>query len=420
MKFQLRTAGQILFGAGELQRAPELLIPWGSRVLLCTGAGSLSRSGRLSEIEAALQARGLTITPLTVSTEPDTTLVDAAVERCREAGCQAVLAIGGDSVLDVGKAVAALATNSGPALEYLEDVGLGAPRPIVQPSLPLCAVPTTAGSGSETTRNAVLRVPGLGVKRSLRSDLLLPRIALIDPQLVATAPLKVAAGAGLDALTHLIEGYVSRGAQPTTDVLAQRGIALMYRALSRLADLAEAVVGDRPPLQAAGVHAGADAADQLLRPDELAAELALGSLWGGIVLANAGLGAVHGLVAPLGGLCGVAHGDGCACLLPATFAENARALSARAPGSLALHRYHELAAVLAPPQPPGATASCAAAAAALRRLRLRLQVPSLAAQGVSAEHFPSIIRQARGGSMRGNPIELTDEELAEILRASLT
>lgn len=419
MKFQLRTAGQILFGAGELQRAPELLAPWGSRVLLCTGAGSLSRSGRLSAIEAALQARGLTITRLTVSTEPDTTLVDAAVERCREAGCQAVLAIGGGSVLDVGKAVAALATNPGPALEYLEDVGLGAPRPIVQPSLPLCAVPTTAGSGSETTRNAVLRVPGLGVKRSLRSDLLLPRIALIDPQLVATAPLKVAAAAGLDALTHLIEGYVSKGAQPTTDVLAQRGIALMYRALSRLADLAEAAAGDRPPLAAPEVHASADAAE-LARSAELAAELALGSLWGGIVLANAGLGAVHGLVAPLGGLCGVAHGDGCACLLPATFAENARALSARAPGSLALHRYHEMAAVLAPPQPPGATASCAAAAAALLRLRHRLQVPSLAAQGVSAEHFPAIIRQARGGSMRGNAIELTDEELAEILRASLT
>ena len=423
MKFQLRTAGQIVFGAGELERAPELIAPLGRRVLLCTGAGSLARSGRLATLCTALSARGLEITHLTIPTEPDIALIDAAAERCRQADCQAVLAIGGGSVLDAGKAVAALATNPGPAIEYLEDVGLGSPRPIAQPPLPLCAAPTTAGSGSETTRNAVLRVPELGVKRSMRSDLMLPRIALIDPRLLSDAPLHVAAAAGLDALTHLIEGYVSRGAQPTTDVLAQRGIGLMYRALCRLADLctgtdpAQVPLAAQPP-SATGLDADRGASPP--PPSAIAADLALGSLWGGIVLANAGLGAVHGLVAPLGGLCGVAHGDGCACLLPATFRANLRALSARATGSLALHRYREIAALLCEHSPTGDAPRTEEAADVLQRLRSRLRVPSLASQGVRPEHFDRIIGQARGGSMRSNPIELTDDELGEILRSSLS
>jgi alcohol dehydrogenase class IV len=232
----------------------------------------------------------------------------------------------------------------------------------------------------------------------MRSDFMLPKIALVDPLLSKDAPLKVAAAASLDALTHLIEGYVSRGAQPTTDALARRGMEIMFRALCTLA-LPE---NERPP--------------------DSAADLALGSMWGGIVLANAGLGAVHGLVAPLGGLCAVAHGDGCACLLPATFLQNAQALRRRGGSSLALRRYQEMAAIFCDEDPASARDADALiekAAERLYALRKSLGVRSLSQQGVSAENFSQIVSQSRGGSMRYNPVELTDAELERILLASL-
>ncbi len=401
MQFQLRTASLIVFGPGESAQVPELIAPWGDRVLVCTGKGSLQRGGHLEPLLQGLAQRGLHVTRFVVDSEPDTAMCDAAAALCRESGSKSVLAIGGGSVLDIGKAVAALATQPAPAkaIDFLEDVGRGKPRALTRPSLPMCAVPTTAGSGSEVTRNAVLRVPELSVKRSMRSDLMLPRIALVDPTLSADAPLKVAAAAGMDALTHLIEGYVSRGAQPTTDALARRGMELMFSALCVLAK------GTLP------------------RPAEAAADLALGSLWGGMVLANAGLGAVHGLVAPLGGLCGVAHGDGCACLLPATFLENSQALQRRSPGTLALTRYREMAALFAGSAAPAAYDADAlfhTAAGRLQMLRSSLGVPSLAEQGVGTQHLPAIIAQSRGGSMRYNPVELSDAELERILQASLS
>jgi alcohol dehydrogenase class IV len=213
------------------------------------------------------------------------------------------------------------------------------------------------------------------------------------------APLKVTAAAGLDALTHLIEGYLSRGAQPTTDLLARRGLEIMWRGLTRLAE--------RPDAFAMGGEA------------ETAHDLALASLWGGIVLTNAGLGAVHGLVAPLGGLCAVAHGDGCACLLPATFRQNFAALRQRAPSSPTLARYAELAALLNGDASRPLDSAVEDAAAGLLALRQALGVPPLGAQGVTAEHFDRIVAQARGGSMRSNPIVLLDEELKAILQASL-
>jgi alcohol dehydrogenase class IV len=416
MQFQLRTAAAIVFGPGELRRLPELVAAFGlrPRVFLCTGARSLEAGGHLEPLLAGLAARGLTVTRFVVPGEPDVALCEDAIRRCRAADCQLVLAIGGGSVLDLGKAVAALAPQPGPpdVLPYLEDVGRGKPQPLTALPLPVCAVPTTAGSGSEVTRNAVLRVPSLAVKRSLRSDLMLPRLALIDPQLLLGAPRKVTAAAALDALTHLIEGYVSRGAQPTTDALARRGIELMLAALTTLG------------------------AQDELRSEQNAADLALASMWGGIVLANAGLGAVHGLVAPLGGLCAVAHGEGCACLLPATFAANAHALCTRHPHSPVLPRFDEIAALInananasanANANGIGARAAAPArreeafhtAAARLQALRRHLGVKDLASQGVLPAHIGPIIAQSRGSSMRYNPVELTDDELAEILRTSL-
>lgn len=395
MQFQFRCAGQLLFGRGEHRRAAGLAAGLGRRVFLVTGAASLAKSGVLASLTASLAERAEHIEHVTVSAEPTVDQADSLAKQCQAAGCQVVLAVGGGSVLDVGKAVAALATNAGAGIDYLEDVGRGTPRALAEVPLPVVAVPTTAGSGSEVTRNSVLKVPELQVKRSLRSDLMIPKVAIVDPDLLTTAPQRVAASAGMDALTHLIEGYLSTGAQPLTDALALRGIRLLWQALHRLADCFRGRLAS-------------------LHPD-MYEQLALTSLWGGIVLANAGLGAVHGLVAPLGGLCNVAHGDGCACLLPATFRVNAQALLSRQPQSPARARLAEIVQLLTE-----GSDDVDAAVTRLASLRKELGILGLADQGARQRQFEQVVRQARGGSMRSNPIVLTDEELHLILESSLS
>src|SRR6516162_2806335 len=358
MSFALRVPQEVHFGRGEVRKLPEIVARFGRRAFVVTG----SRPAPVALGDAVRWS---------VHGEPEIGTADEGARLCRESGCDVVVAIGGGSVLDTAKAAAALAPNGGEALDYLEGVGRG--RVLERPSLPFIAVPTTGGSGSEATRNAVLRVPDLHVKRSLRSEFMVPRVALIDPELSESCPLPVAASAGLDALTHLIEGYVSIGAQPTKDALALKGITLAARGL-------------------VGLSRG--------KPDVEAMSLA--SFWGGIVLANAGLGAVHGLVAPLGGRFAVPHGMGCACLLTATMRTNINALRERAPGSPALARYAEIDGVLR--DVPD-----------LDRLRSELGVPSLGFFGLSPDQFSAVIAGSRAGSMNFNPITLTDSELEEIL-----
>ena len=362
MAFALRVPQEVHFGKGEVRKLPEIVGRFGRRPFVVTG----SRPAPVTfDDNVRWSVRG----------EPEIAAADEGARLCRESGCDVVVAIGGGSVLDTAKAAAALAVNGGEALDYLEGVGRG--RVLERPSLPFIAVPTTAGSGSEATRNSVLRVPGLKVKRSLRSEFMVPRVAVIDPELSESCPLPVAASAGLDALTHLIEGYVSTGAQPTTDALALKGIVLAARGL-------------------AGLSRG--------KPDVEAMSLA--SFWGGIVLANAGLGAVHGLVAPLGGRFAVPHGMGCACLLTATMRTNIRALRSRSPESPALARYAEIAEALRDvPDLDG--------------LRRDLGVPSLGTFGLVPEQFSDVIAGSRAGSMNYNPITLTDPELEAILTESM-
>jgi alcohol dehydrogenase class IV len=362
MSFALRVPQEVHFGKGEVRKLPDIVARFGRRPFVVTG----SRPVPVPLHDAIAWS---------VHGEPEIAIADEAARRCCNSDCDVVVAIGGGSVLDTAKAAAALASNGGEALDYLEGVGRG--RELVRASLPFIAVPTTAGSGSEATRNSVLRVPDLAVKRSLRSEFMVPRVAVIDPELSESCPLPVAASAGLDALTHLIEGYVSIGAQPTTDALALRGIVLAAQGL-------------------VGLSRG--------RPDVEAMSLA--SFWGGIVLANAGLGAVHGLVAPLGGRLSVPHGMGCACLLTATMKANIEALRIRAPESAALARYAEIGEALR--QVPD-----------LDRLRADLGVPSLGSFGLSLAQIPAIIAGSRAGSMNYNPITLTDPELERILIESM-
>ncbi len=390
MKFSFRSAPEILFGTGSLAQAPAIVARYGRRCLLVTGKHSLSSSGQLQTIEAAFQRNGVASIHCIVDGEPDLAIADACARIARESACDVVLAVGGGSVIDAAKAAAALATNDGNALDYIEAVGKG--RTIDKPPLPLIAVPTTAGSGSEVTKNAVLRVPELRVKRSIRSDMMVPCVAIVDPALIASAPRPVAASSGLDALTHLIEAYLSKGAQPMTDALVVPGISMAYHALVALAEH----------------RTNTESADSM----------ALAALWGGIALANAGLGAVHGLVAPLGGLCSVPHGAGCGCLLSATFAANVYALRTRAPNSPALTRAHHIARIILPECESERTPENAALS--LERLRCDLGVPSLAAYGVVQTDLAEIIAGSRAGSMRHNPIDLTDEELDGILRQSMT
>ena len=329
---------------------------------------------------------------LSVPGEPTVALVADLAEQVRGAACDEVIGIGGGSALDAAKAVAALATNAGDILDYLEVIGRA--RPLAKAPLPCIALPTTAGTGSEATRNAVLDSPEHGVKASMRSPLMLPRVAIVDPELCAGMPQDVTAATGLDALTQLLEAFVSPKANPMTDPLCRDGIARAARSLRR---------------------ACADGADMAARED-----MALAALFGGIALANAGLGAVHGFAGPLGGMLHAPHGALCACLLPHVMSANARALEARAPepggSGAAAARLAEAARILT--GDPAATAADGAAwtHALCRDLRVR----SLRALGLTQAMIPDAVAKARGASsMKGNPVALTDAELAGILQAAM-
>lgn len=378
--FELATATRIVFGAGTVHEAPAAVQALGARrVLLVTGANP----GRAEGLRASL---GADTAVFAVPGEPTVELARAGVAAA--AGCQAVIACGGGSALDAGKAIAALAANGGDPLDYLEVIGRG--RKLERPSLPFVAIPTTAGTGAEVTRNAVLASPEAGVKASLRSPLMLPVLAIVDPDLLVGAPPSVLAASGLDALSQLIEPFLSSRANPLTDALAREGIRRSARSLRR---------------------AVTESLDAAARED-----LALASLMGGLCLANAGLGAVHGFAAPAGGMFAAPHGALCAALLAPALEVNLRALRARAPGHPSLGRFDELAVLL--------TGEPAAGAARgldwLRGLVSALAIPGLARHGLTPETIPLLVERAKvASSMKANPIVLSDEELSEIALGAL-
>jgi alcohol dehydrogenase class IV len=397
MRFEFATAGRIIAGAGRVAELPEVLAGLGSRVLVCTGASPVRHAGLLASLT-------LPAAVLEVAAEPTVELARAGVAAAREHGADIVAAIGGGSVIDAGKAVAMLLGNGGDPLDYLEVIGSG--RAITRPAVPFIAVPTTAGTGAEVTANAVLASLEHRVKASLRSPLMIPRIALVDPQLTVSCPPPVTAASGLDALTQCLEPLVSPRASPLTDGLASEGLRHA----------------------AAGLRAAyADGEDLTARAD-----MATCALLGGMALANAKLGAVHGLAGVIGGIADVPHGIACATLLAPVIEANVQALRSRGDGVQrgqevqgvqgvqgvhpALDRYARAARLLTG-EP---AASVQDGLAWIRQTLTLLAVPGLATFGIGPQHADEIAAKAlTSSSMQGNPVVLSHGDLKAILLRAL-
>ncbi len=384
MNFEFTSPQRVIFGPGTLRQAGTLATALGRRALVVTGRDS-SRAAVLLQM---LQEHGVETEVFRIGGEPTTGLVRDGVKTALEFKADLVVGFGGGSPLDSAKAIAAITANGGDPLDYMEVVGRG--QPLTQPSLPLLAIPTTAGTGSEVTRNAVLASPEHGVKASLRSITMVPRVALVDPELTYDLPPAVTASTGLDALTQLIEPFTCNRTNPLVDALCREGIGRVARALRR---------------------AYANGRDAAARED-----MALASLFGGFALANAGLGAVHGFSGVIGGMFRAPHGAVCAALLPHVMAVNRRALQERAPESPLAVRYDEVTRLVT----GNPEAQADAGVAWVAKLAADLNVPPLAACGVKENDIPLIVERAAVASgTKANPIALTTGELAEILRRAI-
>jgi alcohol dehydrogenase class IV len=384
LNFEFATATRIIFGAGTFKDASRTAAEMGWRALVVSGF-NLERSQPLMQ---ALAAAAVVPTLFRVEGEPTLEMIRAGVTLGREQNCDLVIGFGGGSAIDAGKAIAILATNPGDALDYLEVVGRG--RRLQEASLPFIAIPTTAGTGAEVTRNAVIAVAEKRIKVSLRSPLMLPRLALVDPELTYSLPPAITASTGMDALTQLIEPFVSLQPNPLVDAICREGIGYATRSLRR------------------AYHNGSDAGAR--------EDLCLASLFGGLALANAKLGAVHGLAGVLGGMFSAPHGAVCARLLPVVFQANIRAMEQRQPEHPALRRCAEVAR-MATGDP---AAGLAEGAAWLEELCSELGIPPLRDYGVGEGDFDEVIEKAAGASsMKGNPIRLTREELRVVLERAV-
>jgi len=384
MNFEFATATRIVFGPGRVNEAGAIAREFGGRALIVTGRDA-QRAGRL---QASLQSAGVSATTISVPGEPELATVEQGVTLARAEHCELVIGFGGGSAIDAAKAIAAMLTNDGGLLDYVEIIGRG--KPLTKPSAPFIAIPTTAGTGAEVTRNAVLASPEHQVKVSLRSPLMLARVAIVDPELTYDLPPALTASTGMDALTQLIEPFVCSRANPMTDGLCIEGLRRAARSLR---------------------IAFTKGTDKDARED-----MAVASLFGGLALANAGLGAVHGFAGPIGGSFPAPHGAICAALLPHVMAMNLRALRQRDPRGSGLYRYEEAARWLAGDMKAKADDGLKW----VRALVLDLKVPRLASFGIQREHFADLVaKAAKSSSMKANPIVLTPEELVEILGLAL-
>ncbi len=380
----------LVFGAGKFAELPQLIAGYSSHVALVTGASSFRAGEHWDNLTKTLGERGIAFTHITVAGEPSPAMVDEAVARLRAQPVDAVVAWGGGSVLDAGKAIAAMLPLGEPIIDYLEGVGTkehpGATKPLI-------AVPTTAGTGSEATKNAVISQVGEdGFKKSLRHDNFVPAVALVDPELAVTCPPAVTAACGMDAFTQLLEGYVSTGASPLTDALAWSGLECIARTLPLLA----------------GEH-GDDV--------DLRGQMAYAALMSGLVLANAGLGAVHGFAAAVGGYFPIAHGVVCGTLmLPANELTIEKLARLHGWDHPALVKFAKVGGMLAGIDAKNVQQGCKLLLSILEEWTELLQIPRLGAFGVGENDLPKIVAAAGNKS---NPVKLSTEELTEVLRRRL-
>ena len=383
-RFEFATAAKIIFGAGTLREAGAAAKGFSQRALVVTGRDA-KRAGTLLKI---LHEAGVSAATFSVAGEPELATIEQGTALAKKEKCGLVIGFGGGSALDAAKAIAAMLANDGALLDYVEIIGRG--KALTKPSAPFIAIPTTAGTGSEVTRNAVLSSPEHKLKVSLRSPLMLAKVAIVDPELTCDLPPALTASTGLDALTQLIEPFVCSRANPMTDGFCVEGIRRAGRSLR---------------------VASTDGKNKSARED-----MAMASLFGGLALANAGLGAVHGFAGPIGGMFPAAHGAICVALLPHVMAANPRALLQRAPYSAALSRYGEVARLLT--GNAGATADDGVEW--VRRLVSDLQIPRLGRYGIRGEHVADLVAKAsNASSMKANPIVLTPDELADALQLAL-
>lgn len=384
MNFQFATANRILFGPGTVKKLSGIVESAAKKVLVITGRDQNRAKPAIRELEKV----NIPYTVFPVQNEPTIENVQNGCEQARSSGAKIVIGIGGGSVIDAGKAIAALLTNPGNIFDYLEVIGKG--KSTRFPSTPYIALPTTAGTGAEVTRNAVLTSPEHAVKISMRGPFLLPDTAIVDPELTVSMPPDVTASTGLDALTQLLEAFVSHKANPVTDGICREGLKRAATGLQR---------------------AFRNGKDRQARED-----MAVASLFGGLALANAGLGAVHGFAGPVGAMFSIPHGTLCGRLLPFTMVVNVTALRLRAPQSQALKRYAEVAEILTGKR--GAEAE--EGVDWIQELCTELAVPSLKSFGLHPGNLAIAVEKSQSASsMKGNPIALTAEELTGILQRAL-
>jgi alcohol dehydrogenase class IV len=383
MNFEFATATRIVFGPGKLNELGELARTFGARALLVTG----SRAALAERVQSQLANAGVAATRFVVTSEPTLAVVNQGVAQARLVDCQFVIAIGGGSVVDAGKAIAAMVNQPGDLLDYVEVIGRG--HKLTNPSRPFIAIPTTAGTGAEVTRNAVLAAPEHRVKVSLRSPLMLPTVALLDPELTYDLPPALTASTGLDALTQLIEPFTCNRPNPLTDAICREGLRRVARSL-RLAYAEGRNLAAREDMMLAG-------------------------LFGGLALANAGLGAAHGFAAPIGGMFPAPHGAVCAALLPHVMAANVRVARTQT-ASAVVNRYDEVARILT----SNPDAPAAEGVRWVGELVRDLDIPPLRAYGINASHIAELVtKAAQASSMKANPVSLSPEELAGLLSQAL-
>ena len=390
--FSIARIPRIIFARQSIQQVPALCASYGSRVLLVSGARSFVNSASYTELMASARQQSLTVEVCHIPGEPSPQLVDQLVRDYSDFNADVVLGIGGGSALDAAKAIAGLLRLQHSVMDYLE--GVGPELPYKGPAVPFIAVPTTAGTGSEATKNAVLSVQGKdGFKKSFRDDRLVAEYAVIDPELLATCPAEVIAANGMDALTQLIEAYVSTRASEMTDALALSGVGALRDSLTALY---------------------ADASDTQAQQ-----KMAYASLMSGICLAQTGLGSVHGLASPLGAFFPIPHGVVCGTLLAEATQMNIELMLAREPLNPALDKYATLGCVLLDSQYSNKHQAREQLCRQLSEWTVQMQLPRLASFGVSENDLGRIVANSRGSSMKTNPIVMSDHEIRQLLMLRL-